>query len=142
MERTCKKCNQLKPLEKFYKQKGCKEGRGYMCYTCMNNRECFIIGRRRYEESEKCKTTVRRKNERKKESNRLKSTEYRRKYPERIKKVYKKRSENITDTHLIKNISERIGIGMGSVRLIPNLSEYLNAERELLKLKRAIKKLK
>jgi hypothetical protein len=55
--RVCKKCNIEKPLEKFYKQKSCKEGRGYSCYDCLNKRESFINGKAKYEASQKCKDT-------------------------------------------------------------------------------------
>lgn len=34
MERTCKKCQTSKPLEKFPKSKTCKEGRKHVCRAC------------------------------------------------------------------------------------------------------------
>jgi len=34
MERTCKKCGETKPIEKFRHNKNCKYGRGYMCNKC------------------------------------------------------------------------------------------------------------
>lgn len=36
MEKQCKKCHQVKPLEEFHKAKGCKDGRRGSCKTCFH----------------------------------------------------------------------------------------------------------
>lgn len=37
-EKTCSRCRETKPTSEFYKDKGCKDGFGSRCKTCV--KEC------------------------------------------------------------------------------------------------------
>lgn len=45
MERTCKKCGETKPIDKFVKSKGCSEGYCFTCRLCYNSHARQIVNK-------------------------------------------------------------------------------------------------
>ncbi len=98
----------------------------------------------RYEEKNKEKIAIRKKElyllnlPKNRERKAQLAREYRKRHPERIKKTTKKTVDNMTNNYMITSILHSKGIL--SRKDIPQ--EYIDARRELLKLKRKLREIK
>jgi len=137
MERTCKKCGETKPIEKFKKRDTCIYGRGHVCKTC---------SRKSYRKTPAYKKARVRANARYRKKYPDKIKEYDKKYrlshpygerqKETEKKRRKKNADKLTDRHVINVIRHVKKIKAETIRQYP---EFIQTYRQQLKVKRLLK---
>jgi len=139
MERTCKKCGETKLIEKFTKNKNCKNGFNYICRRCTTiyktllrqnnivicrlkekeyankNRDVLLLKRKKNRDGKKCH------------------------YSKKGREYAKQAIERLTDSYIVNGIFTQMGI---SQKILYQHYELIEVKREQIKLLRLIKKQK